>query len=137
MNFQEKNKKKKPNSPGLGLSKVKVVDTVKVHVLSVPGKCGLPHAKVEVGSVYSLDNNPTLLLYHIQECVEVANVPLLNVLYRDKQFYDYYLQSIHYTQSFSQNLSKTTDGVIVILYKSLSKQYYLVPFPFQILGIGH
>ena len=32
--------------PELGGSKVKIVDTVKVHVFRVPGKCGLPAAKV-------------------------------------------------------------------------------------------
>lgn len=34
------------HSPGLGLSKMKVVDAVQVHIFSVPGEGGLPHAKV-------------------------------------------------------------------------------------------
>lgn len=71
------------------MSKVQVVDAVEVHVLRVPGKCGLPHAKVEVGSVDAFDHDATLLLHHIQQCVEMANVPLSNVLNGDtRQFYD-------------------------------------------------
>jgi len=59
---------------------VEVVDAVEVHVLSVPGKCGLPHPKVHVGSVDPLDDDATLLLHHIQQRVQTADVPLLNVL---------------------------------------------------------
>lgn len=63
---------------------MQVVNAVEVHVLCMPGKRGLPHAKVEVGSVDTLDNDATLLLHHIQQGVEVTNVPLLNTL---EQFY--------------------------------------------------
>lgn len=69
---------------------MQVVDAVEVHVLSVPGKCGLPHAKVQVGSVDTFYDDATLLLHHIQQCVEMANVPLLNILTRDNiYYYDY------------------------------------------------
>lgn len=67
---------------------MQIVDAVEVHVLSVPCKCGLPHAEVEVGSVDTLDNDATLLLHHIQKCVEVANVPLLNVLNGDNSHFN-------------------------------------------------
>lgn len=63
---------------------MQVVNAVEVHVLCMPSKRGLPHAKVEVGSVDTLDNDATLLLHHIQQGVEVTNVPLLNTL---EQFY--------------------------------------------------
>lgn len=66
--------------PRLWLSKMQVVNAVEVHILCMPSKCGLPHAKVEVGSVDTLDNNATLLLNHIQQGVEVADIPLLNTL---------------------------------------------------------
>lgn len=38
--------KKLSDWPGLGLSKVQVVDAVEVHVFCVPGKRSLPHAKI-------------------------------------------------------------------------------------------
>lgn len=76
--------KRKHDWPGLGLSKMQVVDAVEVHVLSVPGKCGLPHAKVHIGGVHTFDDDSTLLLHHIQQCVQMANIPLLDVLNRDK-----------------------------------------------------
>lgn len=71
----------------------------------MPGKGGLPHAKVQVGSVDTLDNNATLLFHHIQQRVEVADVPLLNVLNGEK---GHFYESTHYTQSGPQSLSMTT-----------------------------
>lgn len=70
--------------PRLWLSKMQVVNAVEVHVLCMPGKCSLPHAKVEVGSVDTLDYDATLLLHHIQQGVEVTDIPLWNTL---EQFY--------------------------------------------------
>lgn len=61
---------------------MQVVDAVEVHVLSVPGKRGLPHPKIQIWSIDTLNNDTTLLLHHIQQRVEMANVPLLNVLDR-------------------------------------------------------
>lgn len=83
---------------------MQVVDAVEVHVLRVPGKCGLPHAKVEVRSVDTLDNDATLLLHHIQQCVEVADVPLLNILDGDN---NHFLISIYSLQQnwFPQSIS--------------------------------
>ncbi len=45
----------------LGISKMKIVDAVQVHVLRVPGEGGLPAAKVEVGCIYSADLDPVVL----------------------------------------------------------------------------
>lgn len=59
---------------------MQVVDAVEVHVLRMPSKCGLPHAKIEVGSVDTFNNDATLLLHHIQQGVEVTDVPLLDTL---------------------------------------------------------
>lgn len=59
---------------------MQVVDAVEIHVLCVPGKSCLPHAKVEVGSVDPLDDDATLVLHHVQEGVQVPNVPLVHVL---------------------------------------------------------
>ena len=66
--------------PGLGLSEVQVVDAVEVHVLRVPGEGGLPHAKVHVGGVHALDHDATLLLHHVQQGVQMPDVPLPHVL---------------------------------------------------------
>lgn len=68
---------------------MQVVDAVEVHVLRMPSKCCLPHAKVEVGSVDTLDNDATLLLHHIQQGVEVTNIPLLDTL---ENFYQCYIE---------------------------------------------
>lgn len=68
--------------PGLGLSKVQVVDAVKIHVLCVPCEGTLPHAKIKVWGVDSLDLDPTLILHCVQNGVKVANVPLADVLQR-------------------------------------------------------
>ena len=59
---------------------MEVVDTVEIHVLCVPGEGGLPHAKVQVGSVHPLDHDATLLLHHVQQRVQVADVPLTDLL---------------------------------------------------------
>lgn len=63
---------------------MQVVNAVEVHVLCMPSKRCLPHAEVEVWSVDTLNNDATLLLHHIQQGVEVTDIPLLNTL---EQFY--------------------------------------------------
>lgn len=68
--------------PGLGLSKVQVVNAVQIHVLCVPCKGTFPHAKIEVWSVDSLDLDPALTLYSVQNGVQTANVPLTHILQR-------------------------------------------------------
>ena len=73
--------------PGLGLSEVQVVDAVEVHVLRVPGEGGLPHAEVQVGRVHPLNHDPTLLLHHVQQRVQVTNVPLCDVLTHTHNIY--------------------------------------------------
>lgn len=64
---------------------MEVVDAVQVHVFRVPGEGCLPHAKVEVRSVDPLDGNTTVLFDHIQDGVQVANVPLFYPLDQSKQ----------------------------------------------------
>lgn len=59
---------------------MEVVDAVQVHIFSVPGEGGLPHAKVQIWSVYPLDGYTRVLLNNIQDRVQVANVPLFYVL---------------------------------------------------------
>lgn len=66
---------------------MQVVDAVEIHVLSVPSKGGLPHAKVQVGSVHTVYDDSTLLLHHIEQCIQMANVPFLNVLIRDRMHF--------------------------------------------------
>lgn len=68
--------------PGLGLSKVQVVDAVEIHVLGVPCEGTLPHAKIKVWGVHSLDLDPTLILHCVQNGVKMANVPLGDALQR-------------------------------------------------------
>ena len=60
-------------------TKVEVVDTIEVHVLCVPGKAGLPHPKVEVGSVHSRDVYPILSRDCVQDGVQTIDVPLLHI----------------------------------------------------------
>lgn len=73
---------------------MKVVDAVEVHVLRMPSKRGLPHAKVEVGSVDTLNNDATLLLYHIQQGVEMTDIPLFNTLDNWNSCYSYELRKV-------------------------------------------
>lgn len=52
--------------PGLGFSKVQVVDAVEVHVLRVPSKCGLPHAKIQVRCIDALNGDATFTFHSVQ-----------------------------------------------------------------------
>ena len=70
------------------MSKMQIIDAVEVHVLSVPCKGGFPHAKIQIRSIDTLDDNAALLLHHIQQRVEVANVPFLNILDKVTHFHD-------------------------------------------------
>ena len=40
---------------------------MQVHVLGVPGKCGLPTAKVEVGRVHSVDLDAIIFLNVVED----------------------------------------------------------------------
>lgn len=55
--------------PWFGLSKVQVIDTVEVHVLSVPCKRSLPHAKIQVGRIDTLDGDAAFTFNSIQNGV--------------------------------------------------------------------
>lgn len=59
---------------------MQVVDAVEVHVLGVPGEARLPHAEVQVGGVHALDGDAAVFLDHVQDGVQVPDVPLLDVL---------------------------------------------------------
>lgn len=59
---------------------MEVVDAVQVHIFSVPGEGGLPHAKVKIRSVNPLDGHTTVLLDNIQDGVQTANVPFFYIL---------------------------------------------------------
>ena len=48
---------------------MQVVDAVQIHVLSVPRKGTLPHAKVEVRCVDSFDLDSALALHSVQNGV--------------------------------------------------------------------
>lgn len=64
---------------------MQVVDAIEIHVLSVPRKGCLPHPKIEVGGIYAFNDNPTLMLHHVQQGVQVTDVPLFHIL-QDKTF---------------------------------------------------
>lgn len=66
--------------PGLWLPKVQVIDAVQIHVFCVPRKGTLPHAKIKVWGVDTLNLDPTLILHHVQNGVKVANIPLSHIL---------------------------------------------------------
>lgn len=68
--------------PGFGLSKVKVVDAVQIHVLSVPCEGAFPHPEVEVWRVHPFDLDPALVLHYVQNGVETADVPFSHILHR-------------------------------------------------------
>jgi len=57
-----------------------VVDAVEIHVFSVPGKSGFPHAKIQVSCVHSFNSNAAVQLYNVQQRVQPANVPHVHTL---------------------------------------------------------
>lgn len=59
---------------------MQIIDTVEVHVLCVPWKGGLPHAKIQVGCINTLNSDAVVTLHSIQNGVQVANIPLPDIL---------------------------------------------------------
>lgn len=59
---------------------MQIIDTVEVHVLCVPWKGGLPHAKIQVGCINTLNSDAAVALHSIQNGVQMANIPLLDIL---------------------------------------------------------
>ena len=49
------------------LKELLTIYAMQVHVLGVPGKCGLPTAKVEVGRVHSVDLDAIIFLNVIED----------------------------------------------------------------------
>lgn len=60
---------------------MQIVDAVEIHVFCMPCKGGLPHSKVEIGGVHAFYDNSTLMLHHVQEGVQIPNIPLLHILH--------------------------------------------------------
>lgn len=65
--------------PSLWFSKVQIVDGIKVHILSVPRKGRLPHAKVQIRSVHSVDWNAIIGIDVIQNRAQPIDVPDFNI----------------------------------------------------------
>lgn len=65
---------------------MQIIDAIKVHVLCVPRKSGLPHAKVQVGCINALNGDAAVTLHSIQNGVQMANIPLFDILpeYREE-----------------------------------------------------
>lgn len=68
--------------PGLRLSKMQIIDAVEIHVLCVPGKGTLPHAKIQVWCIHTFDLDAALILHSVQNSVELTNVPFSDILQR-------------------------------------------------------
>ena len=58
---------------------MQIVDGVEVHILGVPGKGGLPHTEVKVGSVDSRDCNAILIHHSIQNGGQPIDIPFLHL----------------------------------------------------------
>lgn len=61
--------------PGLGCTKVEIVDAVEIHVFRVPRECGLPHAKVQVSCVHSFNLHIIFFIDAIQDGPQMIDVP--------------------------------------------------------------
>lgn len=59
---------------------MQVIDAVKVHVLSVPCKSGLPHPKIQIGGIDTLNGDAALMFYSIQDGAQMANIPFFDIL---------------------------------------------------------
>ena len=64
---------------------MQVVDAIQVHVFSVPGKGGLPHAEVQVRGVHTLNGDPALLLHQVQDGFQPPDIPLIDMLQSKSQ----------------------------------------------------
>ena len=62
---------------------MQVVDAVQVHIFSVPGESGFPHAKVQIGCVHTLYLDPIVFVDEIQDRTQFADVPLCHVVVID------------------------------------------------------
>lgn len=63
---------------------MQVINTVEIHVLSVPSKGSFPHAKIQVRSIHSFNGYSTFVLHNIQDCVQSANIPCIYMLEKCK-----------------------------------------------------
>lgn len=63
--------------PRFGRTEVQIVDRIQVHVLSVPGECRFPHAKVQVGSVDAINLYIIVLVDKVQYAAQAIYVPAL------------------------------------------------------------
>lgn len=59
---------------------MEVVNTVEIHVFSMPCERCLPHAKIQIRRIYTLNRNSTVFLHNIQYCIKMGNIPFLNTL---------------------------------------------------------
>lgn len=60
-----------------------VVDAVEVHVLRVPGKRGLPHAKVQVCSVDPFNLDAIVFAHTVEDGAQLVDVPAFLVRVRE------------------------------------------------------
>ena len=64
--------------PLLWFSKMKVINTIQVHVLRVPSERCLPHPKVQVSCINAWNAHPILLCYSVQYGSKVIDVPFID-----------------------------------------------------------
>ena len=79
------NNKKDKNKVGLyrpvptfGLPKVNVVDGIKIHIFRVPSERRLPHPKVEVSRVDTINADLVVLVDVVEYRTELVDVPLFH-----------------------------------------------------------
>jgi hypothetical protein len=58
---------------------VKVVYAVKIHVFRVPSKTALPHSKVQVCSVDSVNADPVIFIDIVQNGSKFIDIPAIRV----------------------------------------------------------
>lgn len=102
--------------PGLWFPEVQVINAVEIHVLSVPSKSGFPHAKVEVGCVYSLYSNTTFMLHGVKDGIQMPYIPFLDILHKTRKKKQW-LHSLQSSQTKSETKKKKKK--IQIAYKRL------------------
>lgn len=79
---------------------MQVINTVEIHVFSMPSKRSFPHAKIEVRSIHSFDGYATFILHDVQDRVQSANVPRIYVLQnRSLVLNGHYKEQGHTTKS--------------------------------------
>lgn len=68
--------------PSFRCTEMQIVDGIEIHIFGMPRKGGLPHSKVKIGRVYTIDLNPIIRIDIVENCTKLVDVPHILALIR-------------------------------------------------------